>query len=293
MGAWLYILRCADGSYYTGTTRADLEQRIAEHQAGAFPGYTTTRRPVEILYSEFFDRIVDAVAAERQVKGWSRAKKEALMAGNFQRIAQFVATSHVIPGPWFETRRCATLLTMRSRDDAAASRPAAPNNKVRVARIGAAHGVRGEMKLWSFTGDPAAVADYGAAGNRRRQTAFEIETMRAAKDHFVVRIAGHRRPRCGGRLVNTDLFVPRDRLPAIDEDDTYYHADLIGLAAVTPEGVALGTVTALHNFGAGDLIEIATTQGGEPLLLPFNETIVPEIDIAAKKIVVVLPSVTE
>jgi putative endonuclease len=88
MGAWLYILRCADGSYYTGTTRADLEQRVAEHQAGTFPGYTATRRPVELLYSEFFDGIVDAIAAERQVKGWSRVKKEALMAGDFQRIAR-------------------------------------------------------------------------------------------------------------------------------------------------------------------------------------------------------------
>jgi putative endonuclease len=88
MAAWLYILRCADASYYAGTTRADLELRIAEHQAGTFPGYTATRRPVELVYSEFFDRIVDAIAAERQVKGWSRAKKEALMTGNFQRITQ-------------------------------------------------------------------------------------------------------------------------------------------------------------------------------------------------------------
>ena len=84
-----------------------------------------------------------------------------------------------------------------------------------------------------------------------------------------------------------------ERLPAIEEEDTYYHADLIGLAAVTPDGVALGHVTALHNFGAGDLIEIAAPQGGEPLLLPFTDAIVPEIDISAKKIVVVLPSVTE
>jgi putative endonuclease len=88
MGAWLYILRCADGSYYTGTTRADLELRIAEHQTGAYAGYTAKRRPVQLVYSESFEQIVDAIAAERQIKGWSRAKKEALMAGNFQRIAQ-------------------------------------------------------------------------------------------------------------------------------------------------------------------------------------------------------------
>ena len=69
MGAWLYILKCADGSYYTGTTRTDLEIRIAQHQSGHFGGYTATRRPVVLVYSEYFDRIVDAIAAERQIKG--------------------------------------------------------------------------------------------------------------------------------------------------------------------------------------------------------------------------------
>ncbi len=166
-------------------------------------------------------------------------------------------------------------------------------NKVRVARIGAAHGVRGEMKLWSFTQDPAAVADYGPLETEDGKRHFEIETMRAAKDHFVVRLVGVADRDAAEKLVNTDLFVPRERLPAIDQDDTYYHADLIGLAAVTPDGVALGSVTALYNFGAGDLIEIATTQGGDPLLLPFTDAVVPEVDIATKKIVVVLPSVTE
>ncbi len=177
--------------------------------------------------------------------------------------------------------------------DAGKSPSPVAGNKVRVARIGAPHGVRGEMKLWPFTGDPAAVADYGALETEDGKRQFEIETMRAAKDHFVVRLAGIADRDAAEKLVNTDLFVPRERLPAIEEDDTYYHADLIGLAAVTPDGVELGHVTALHNFGAGDLIEIATPQGGEPLLLPFTDALVPEIDIAAKKIVVVLPSVTE
>lgn len=174
------------------------------------------------------------------------------------------------------------------------SKPPSPaaGSKVRVARIGAAHGVRGEMKLWSFTQDPAAVADYGPL-ETADGTLFEIENMRAAKDHFVVRIAGIDDRDAAAKLCNLDLFVPRDRLPPIDEDDTYYHADLIGLDAVTPEGVAIGTVTALHNFGAGDLIEIATTKGGDPLLLPFTETIVPGIDMAARKVVVVLPTETE
>jgi predicted GIY-YIG superfamily endonuclease len=86
MGAWLYILRCADGWYYTGTTRTDLEVRLAQHQTGYFDGYTATRRPIALVFSDYFDQIVDAIAAERQVKGWSRAKKEALIAWRFDLL---------------------------------------------------------------------------------------------------------------------------------------------------------------------------------------------------------------
>ena len=165
--------------------------------------------------------------------------------------------------------------------------------RIRVARIGAAHGVRGEVKLWSFTQDPAAVADYGPLETEDGARQFDIETLRAAKDHFVARIAGVDTREAAEMLRNVDLFVPRDRLPPIEEADTYYYADLIGMAAVTPEGAALGAVTALHNFGAGDLIEIATTAGGEPLLLPFTEAVVPKIDTALRQIVVVLPNLVE
>jgi len=82
-GAWLYILRCADDSYYVGTSRVSLEQKLAEHNAGHYGGYTAKRRPVVLVCSQWFDRITDAIAAERQVKGWSRAKKEAFMRGDF------------------------------------------------------------------------------------------------------------------------------------------------------------------------------------------------------------------
>ena len=85
-GAHLYILRCADGSYYCGTARQGLELRVAEHNAGAFDGYTATRRPVTLAYSQWFERITDAIAAERQVKGWTRAKKEALIRGDFEAL---------------------------------------------------------------------------------------------------------------------------------------------------------------------------------------------------------------
>jgi len=82
-GAFVYILRCADGSYYCGTARQGLERRVAEHNSGGLGGYTSTRRPVVLVYSEWFQRITDAIAAERQIKGWSRAKKEALIRGDF------------------------------------------------------------------------------------------------------------------------------------------------------------------------------------------------------------------
>ncbi|HTQ35081.1 MAG TPA: GIY-YIG nuclease family protein [Stellaceae bacterium] len=85
-GADLYILQCADGSYYIGTARLGLDRRIAEHQAGSFNGYTARRRPVTLVFSEHFERIEDAVAAERQIKGWRRDKKEALIAGELKLL---------------------------------------------------------------------------------------------------------------------------------------------------------------------------------------------------------------
>jgi putative endonuclease len=87
-GAWLYILRCSDGSYYVGTTRGSLESRIAQHNAGAFEGYTASRRPVELIFSQWFDRITDAIESERKLKKWSRAKKEAFVRGDFESLQQ-------------------------------------------------------------------------------------------------------------------------------------------------------------------------------------------------------------
>jgi putative endonuclease len=85
-GAYLYILRCADGSYYVGTTRKSLEERLGEHNAGLHRGYTSTRRPVVVVFAEQFDAVTDAIAAERQIKGWSRAKKEALINREWDRL---------------------------------------------------------------------------------------------------------------------------------------------------------------------------------------------------------------
>jgi putative endonuclease len=88
LGGYLYILRCADGSYYVGSTRASLELRIAQHNDGTFGGYTSTRRPVHFVFHQEFDRITDLIAAERQVKRWTRAKKEALIRGDYAMLRQ-------------------------------------------------------------------------------------------------------------------------------------------------------------------------------------------------------------
>jgi putative endonuclease len=83
---YVYILRCADGSYYVGVTRGSLEDRVAQHNAGSFGGYTASRRPVVLAWQQDFQRLTDAIAAERQLKGWSRAKKEALIHGDFELL---------------------------------------------------------------------------------------------------------------------------------------------------------------------------------------------------------------
>jgi putative endonuclease len=88
MGVYVYMLRCADGSYYVGSaTGEDLGPRVDQHNAGSYPGYTFSRRPVVLVWSEHFDRVTDGIAAERQIKGWSRAKKEALLRSDWVRVS--------------------------------------------------------------------------------------------------------------------------------------------------------------------------------------------------------------
>ena len=88
MGVHVYMLRCADESYYVGSaTGEDLGPRVDQHNAGSYPGYTFTRRPVVLVWFEYFDRITDGIAAERQIKGWSRAKKEALLRSDWDKVS--------------------------------------------------------------------------------------------------------------------------------------------------------------------------------------------------------------
>jgi 16S rRNA processing protein RimM len=178
---------------------------------------------------------------------------------------------------------------MRSEKSSPAGGKNAPEGKVLVARFGAAHGVRGDIKLWSFTEDPLAIAEYGPLQTADGRT-FELESVRPQKDFLVARVKGVSDRDAAERLRNVELYVSRDRLPPIDDDETWYISDLIGLAAQDANGTPLGKVAAVHNFGAGDVLEIAPEPGGQTLMLPFTAETVPEVDIGAGRIVVVLPT---
>jgi 16S rRNA processing protein RimM len=160
-------------------------------------------------------------------------------------------------------------------------------SQICVARIGAAHGVRGAVKLWTFTEDPFAVKCYGPLTTKDGARQFEVTHARKAKDHLVATLKGVTTRDEAERLSGLELYVAREKLPATDEDE-YYHADLIGLAAVTTTDAPLGRVVAIHNFGAGDIIEIAPPHGAA-LLLPFTNAVVPVVDLATGRVVIELP----
>ena len=160
-----------------------------------------------------------------------------------------------------------------------------------IARIGAPHGVRGAVKLWTFTEDPLAVKAYGPLLTKDGARSFEVATAREAKGHLVATLKGVGSREDAERLNGIELYIARDKLPATDENE-YYHADLIGLAAVTAANEPLGRVVAIHNFGAGDIIEIAPTHGAT-MLLPFTNAVVPSVDLAAGHVVIELPAEIE
>jgi 16S rRNA processing protein RimM len=160
-----------------------------------------------------------------------------------------------------------------------------------VARIGAPHGVRGQVRLWTFTEDPYAVLDYGPLSSKDGKRTIEVDNVREAKGHLVATLKGVTDRDAAARLNGVELYISRDALPDT-EDGEYYHADLIGLAAVNAAGEAIGRVVAMHDFGAGDIIEIAPPSG-PTLLLPFTDAVVPTVDIAGGKVVIDMPGEIE
>jgi 16S rRNA processing protein RimM len=156
-----------------------------------------------------------------------------------------------------------------------------------VARIGAPHGVRGAVKLWTFTEDALAVTHYGPLMTKDGARQFEVTHVHEAKGHLVATLKGIATREEAERLNGVELYVAREKLPDTSEDE-YYHADLIGLAAVNAAGEPLGRVIAIHNFGAGDIIEVAPPHGAT-MLLPFTHAVVPRVDLEGGRVVIELP----
>jgi 16S rRNA processing protein RimM len=161
---------------------------------------------------------------------------------------------------------------------------AAEKTRVCIARVGAAHGTSGEVRLWPFTAEQEAVVSYGALETADGARSFEIEALRPAGDGLIARLKGVTDRSAAERLRNLDLYVPRARLPA-PQPDEFYHADLVGLAVDDGRGRTIGSVVAVHNFGAGDLLEIALDEGSDTVMLPFTAAAVPQVEIAAGRIV--------
>jgi 16S rRNA processing protein RimM len=156
--------------------------------------------------------------------------------------------------------------------------------------FGSAQGVRGEIRVKSYTAEPRAIGGYGpltdAAGARR----FALKVVRDLRDDMIVaRVEGVATREAAEALTGVELFARRSQLPPPGTDEFYYD-DLLGLEAATPEGVALGRVAAVVNHGAGDILEIAPAAGGEALLLPFTREVAPEIDFAGGRIIIVPPA---
>jgi 16S rRNA processing protein RimM len=159
---------------------------------------------------------------------------------------------------------------------------------VHVATLGAAHGVKGELRARSLTADPATFASYGPFSTEHGADALVLAACRALrKDLFLVRFRGIDDRTGAARIAGSKLFVPRDRLPALPAEE-FYWTDLIGLAARSQDGAPLGAVAGVENYGAGDILVVRLSDG-ETILLPFTKAVVPVVDLAGGALVIVPP----
>lgn len=162
----------------------------------------------------------------------------------------------------------------------------APERRVCVGQIVGAIGVKGELRLKPFTAEPEGVAAYGPVTAEPGGVTLELAVLRAVKDGVAARAKGITDRTSAEALKGKRLYVPRAALPAPDEDE-FYHADLIGLRAEDEAGGSIGRVAAVHNFGAGDILEI-DRPGERPLLMPFTKATAPVVDVAGGRVVVTL-----
>ncbi|MCX7341044.1 MAG: ribosome maturation factor RimM [Hyphomicrobiales bacterium] len=165
-----------------------------------------------------------------------------------------------------------------------------PATLVLLGRFGRAHGVKGEVRLQSFTADPHAIAHYNPLTTADGARLFKLTSVKPAKDMLIARVAGVEGREAAEALNGIALFAPRERLPTPTEDDEFLMADLIGCAVVLSDGSTFGTVVDVPNYGAGDLIDIKPAKGGASVLLPFTKTFVPAVDISARHVVIDPPA---
>ena len=152
--------------------------------------------------------------------------------------------------------------------------------RVCVGAIAGSFGVKGEVRLKSFCAEPEAIETYGPLTSEKGDTEWQVELTRPIKNGFAARLSGVRSKEAADALRGTRLYAPRDKLPALP-DDEFYHADLIGLTVKDTGGAELGRVKAVLNHGASDLLEIAAKGQNQPVLLPFTKLTVPTVDLAA------------
>lgn len=160
----------------------------------------------------------------------------------------------------------------------------AMTDRICVGAIAGAYGVRGEVRLKSFTADPQAIADYAPLTTEDGGRAFAIEISRPVKGGFAARLSGISSKEEADALRGTRLYTEREKLPSLP-DDEFYHADLIGLVVVDTGGAELGRVKSVQNHGAGDLLEIHGPGLKSTVLLPFTREAVPTVDLASGRIV--------
>lgn len=169
---------------------------------------------------------------------------------------------------------------------------AADDRRILLGHIAGAHGIRGDVIVKTYTEEPEGIADYGPLETEDGKRRLDLTIVGTTSKGVIVRVKGVADRNGAEALKGTALYVDRAKLPPA-EDGAYYHADLVGLAAEDAHGQPIGRVAAVHNFGAGDLLEIALAAGGKTELIPFTDACVPTVDIAGRRVVVIRPTTTE
>ena len=162
-------------------------------------------------------------------------------------------------------------------------------NEILLGQIGAAHGIKGQVRIATHTQDPQAIGSYGPLDTDRPGLTVTLTGVRLQKNVVIAHIKGISDRTAAEQLNGVRLYVDRGRLPDTEDEDDFYHADLIGLDARLDSGVSIGKVSAVPNFGAGDLIEVRDDTSGDTYLYPFTRAVVPHIDIAGGFLTIVVP----